>query len=240
MLDWNKAMRYVKRNLSLPSTFLEHSEKEIKEYIVDFTIPDFSNYHPDVERTGVERDNPKYMVSGCRGRYYFFDDEDLAIYGIKQCYFPGDGDMIGGHPIMGPTSFDAIPQFAVSVLRARFLNSFSDWNYDYKFIPPNMVEITNQLQPTSFAVEYMREQPHDLRRIPQPLERDFLDLALADIKIWIGNLRSHYGDGRITLPFGPELNLNGDRLKTDGEALRDKIIQKLTDAYIPPVIIDVG
>lgn len=240
MLNWNKVMTYIKHNLSLPSTFIEHADKDMQDYVKNFTIPDFSNYYPDIHRTGISCGADKHRVANFpETRYYFFDDENLSIYGIKECYFPAESLLIGGHPLMGPMSLEGAKGWSLAVLQSRFTHAFSDFNYAYKYIPPNIVEITNQIKPRELAVEYMREQPHDLRKVPPAMERFFLDLCLADVQIWIGNLRSHYGDGRISLPFGPELNLNGDRLKEEGRTLRENTIQRITELYIPPLIIAV-
>ena len=230
---------YVKHNLSLPSTFIEFANADMQEYIVNFTIPEFSNFYPDIHRTGVSCGAAKHRVSEYpESRYYFFDNEDLGIYGIKECYFPMEGIIgVAGHPMMGPMSLKGAESWALSVLESRFVHAFSEFNYTYKYVPPNRVELPTQMKPTSFAVEYMREQPHDLRKIPPTMERHFLDLCLGDIQIWIGSLRSHYGDGRITLPFGPELNLNGDKLKEEGKALKEQVLQKINELYVPPLII---
>ena len=66
-----------------------------------------------------------------------------------------------------------------------------------------------------------------------------MNLCLADIMIQIGTMRSMYGDGRLSTPFG-ELPINGDNLKSDGKELRRDIIDELKEHTIPPIIIDIG
>ncbi|MGB4206062.1 MAG: hypothetical protein WBJ84_10655, partial [Bacteroidales bacterium] len=81
--------------------------------------------------------------------------------------------------------------------------------------------------------------PHDLRRIPNALKSEFMDLALAEIKVIIGSIRNMYGQGQISTPFG-EINLNGDMLKQEGDDLKREILEKLEEHSLPPVVIDIG
>jgi len=57
--------------------------------------------------------------------------------------------------------------------------------------------------------------------------------------IWIGGIRTSYGGGRLTTPFG-EIPLEGDTLKSEGQELRREVIEKLEENSLPPIVIDVG
>jgi len=238
MINFNQVLNYIKGRLALPSTFIEKNDTEIMDWIKNVTIPDFSNYYPDVEWTSVLVNNTTYIVSGRSYHFYFFDEEDLPIYDIRQCYFSLSDDHITGYPLMPALSFEGMKWWALDVFKSKFFKPFSDWGKTYRFIPQNIVRVLPDA-PENFVVEYEREQPHDLRKIPATLKRIFMDLCLSDIMIWIGSIRTHYGDGRLSTPFG-EIPLNGDSLKAEGNELRDKIIDKISEDTIPPVIIDIG
>jgi len=237
MLNFNQVLQYIKGRLSLPSTFIEKTDLEIQEWIKNVTIPDFSEYFPDEEYVSVLVNDSNYIVPGKTHHFRFFDEEDLPIYDIKECFFSIGDDIITGHPVMGAMSFEGLSCWALSVFKSRFFKPFSEWYKTYKFFMPNIVRVLPDAR-ENFVVNYEREQPHDLRKIPPSMKRIFMDLCLADIMLWIGGIRSHYGGGRITTPFG-EIPLDGDTLKSDGQELRRETIEKLAENTLPPIVIDI-
>lgn len=239
MINWDNVLNYVKGRLSLPSTFIEKTDKEMKDWIINVTIPDFSNYYPDVEYASVIAGSSNHTIPGKTNWYRFFDDEDLPIYGIKECYFDIGDDYITGHPPVGVFSFDNLGCWALDVFKSRFFKPFSYWYKTYKFIPPNQVRVLPDAQGQNFVVEYERQQPEDLRRIPAGMKRLFMDLCYADVGLWIASIRSHYGDGRISTPFG-EIPLSAQSLQSECNDLRREVLEKLIDDTIPPIIIDIG
>ena len=249
MLNWNTVLKYVKGNIALPSSFIEKNEKEIQDWITEETIPQFSQYFPDAEFTAILPHDKTYKHPSKSSHYLIFDEEELPVYDIRMIYFPMDGDLFTGHPPFGAFSFEGMTWWSLSVFKSRFFRPYSMWAKTYKFFPPNVVRILPNVDETmtgdalstnqkAFVVEYEREQPHDLRRIPASLEPQFKKLALSDVMIWIGNIRTQYGDGRITTPFG-EIPLNGENLKNDGRDLHEKTIEILADEAMPPIVVDI-
>jgi hypothetical protein len=238
MINFNQVLQYIKGRLALPSTFIEKTDTEMTDWIINVTLPDFSNYYPDIEWTSVLIDNVNYAVPGKTYHYRFFDEEDLPIYDIRQCYFSLSNDYITGWPALPALSFEGMKWWALDVFKSKMFKPFSQWNKTYRFIPQNIVRVLPDVT-ENFVVEYEREQPHDLRKVPAAMKRMFMDLCLADIMVWIGGIRTHYGGGRLTTPFG-EIPLEGDTLKSEGQELRRELIEKMIDDTIPPVIIDIG
>ena len=239
MLNWNRVMFYIKGRLSLPSSFIEKSEGDIKKWVEEISLPEFSNYFPDTEYTSVLPNNENYRVPGRPNYFRFFDEEELPIYGIKECYFSSGDQFITGHPPFGALSFSSMKWWALDVFKSRFFYPFSHWHQTYKFISPNMVHVLSSGHYVeNFAVYYEREQPHDLRKIPASMTKIFMDLALSDVMIWIGGIRSNYGDGRLSTPFG-EIPLNGETLKSEGNELKREAMEKLIENSIPPIIVDI-
>lgn len=238
MLDWNKVLFYVKAQLALPSSFIEKTDAELIQYLQMVTLPDFSNYYPDWERVGIIRANTTYQHPTKQNWYLIHDEEDLEIFGIRECFFPEGGAFISGHPIVPPMDFSDLPFFALATFKARFFQPFSMWSYNYKFIHPNVVEIIGEYKPDDFVVEYERMQPSDLRKIPNSMQRKFMDLCLADVMIWLGTMRSHYGDGRVQTPFG-EIQLNGADLISRGETKKSELMTTFeNDAFLSGIVID--
>lgn len=238
MLNWNTVLKYIKGRLALPSTFIEKNDEQIKDWIIMTAIPGFSDYFPDEEYTSVLPTNPNYAVPGKTNVYRFFDEEELDIYSIKECYFSIGDEFITGHPPFGAFNFEGLKCWALSVFKSRFFKPFSDWNRTYHFYEPNQVMVLPDAGYENFVVHYEREQPHDLRKIPSTMKRIFMELALAEVMIQIGGIRSQYGDGRLTTPFG-EIPLNGETLKSEGTELKRETMDKLSEETIPPIIIDI-
>ena len=241
MLTWNQTLTYVKQNMSLPSTFFEKNDTELREYLTNTALREFSTIFPDISRTSVITDNTNYQVPGKRSQYYFFDEEGLEIYSIVECYFPLGDSAIMGHPTFGPTSLEAMKWWSLDVFKARTIESYSDFNKSYKFIEPNIVEILENSTYRSnmiFTIEYIRSQPKDLSKVNPRSSMDFMDLCLAHTKLWIGSLRSHFGEGRVTTPLG-DLPINGENLKSEGTELRREVMERLRDQYVPEIYFDV-
>lgn len=240
MISWNKVIRYCKHRVSLPSSYIELTDEEIREYLIDTALSEFSTYFPDTERTSVVVSNPAYVVPNRTNQFYFFDDEDLDIINIKECYFDMGLMSYTHHPHMNPLSMEGMKWWSLQVFTSRFFGKFSDGAFTYKFIEPNIVEV-NTSDPSNignFVVEYEREQPTDLSKVPRALDMMFKDLCLAHLLIRIGGIRSMYGDGQITTPFGT-IDIKGAALKQEGEEIRDKIVQQLKEESILPFILDI-
>lgn len=236
MLNFNQVIQYIKARLALPNGCIEKTDTEIQNYIINVTIPDFSNYFPDVEWVSVLPSNSNYMVPGKTYHYKFFDAENLPIYGIKQCYFSESDDYITGHPPLSSFSFESMKWWSLSVFKSRFFKPFSAWNRTYRFIPPNIVRVL-PCADDNFVVEYEREQPPDLRKIPASMKRVFMDLALADIGILIGSIRTQFSE--ITTQFGT-IPIKGEELKSEYQDLRRETLEKLVENSMPEVFIDIG
>lgn len=238
MLNWNTVLRYIHNNLALPSSYIELTDDQMKEAIIMKSIPEFSKHYPDTEYTSVIVTDSRYKHEIRQNWFYFYDDEDLDIYGIKECFMNLDGPMFAGHPYMEPMSFESLTNWSLDVFKSRFFLPFSQFNYTYHFEQPNYIQVLPS--PTSnFVVYYEREQPHDLRRISNQFKTDFLDLALAEIKILIGSTRTMYGQGQISTPFG-EINLNGDMLRQEGVDLKREVLDRMYEEAPPAVVIDIG
>lgn len=235
MLDWNRVLRYIRNRLALPSSFIEKSDQELREYLIDVTLADFSNYFPDWERCLIDTRDPKFQYPNKKNHYYIFDEEELEIFGIKECYFPMQDNMVTGHPVIPPLSYGGMRWWGLETLKSRVLHPYSMWSHVVRFIHPNIVEVPTETNISRFVVEYERMHPHDLRKIPNAVQRKFLDLAYADAAIWIGNIRTMYSG--IQTPYG-EIPLNGQELTSRGEDVRRELIQKFEEESFPPVVVD--
>ena len=237
MLSWNNVLRFVRNRMMLPTSFIEKNDQELKEYLIENTLSEFSNYFPDWNRVGIICNNANYKHPTKKHQWLIIDEDGLDIFGIRECYFPFDNQVFAGHPIMPAFSFEGIKNWSLEVFKSRYFAPFSMFSYTYKFIPPNIVEINNEIPPNNFVVEYERMQPNDLSKIPLSMQQKFKEFCLADIMLWIGGIRSMYGDDRLQTPFG-EIPLSGDTLISKGEDLKQRILDELKEDSRPPIIID--
>jgi len=238
MLTWDKVLRHIKIMLGIPSGILEKTDEELKEFLIEMTIPFFSMYFPDDEITGIDTQDPNIAHPSKKGHFYLYDAEGLPIYGFKNVFFNASRAALG-HPMVGPSSLEQMKGWALQVFKSATVFPYSNLHHTAKFIEPNIIRVVPGSYTGTIAIEYEREHPHDLSKIPGSMYRIFQDLCLADTKIMLGTLRTQFGDGRITTPFG-EIPLNGDSLKNEGNEMRREIEEKLAQASLPPVVIDVG
>jgi len=238
MLNWNKVLTYAKTGVSLPSGYLEKTDNEILDYLKETSLLEFSSYYPDVETTSVITSNSYYKGDVRQGYYNFFDEENLEIFGIKDCYLPIGEHVIVGHPVMGPVDFSGMKWWALDVFRSKLFKTFSNWDYSFTFKPPNKVIVCPSDPPLNcnFVVEYERSHPTDLRRIPGSLHRQFKELCKSQLMIWIGEIRTMYTDA--STPFG-QLTLKGEELISRGEDIRTRLIDAWTEDTIPPITLEV-
>lgn len=237
MLDWNNVLRYVRARLALPTTFIEKNDEEIRQYLIDNTLAEFSNYYPDWERVGVVTGSDTYKHPTKRHQWLILDELGLDIFGIRECYFPEEGGIFAGHPIMAPMSFEGMKFWSIEVFKSRFFYPHSMFSYTYRFVHPNIVEINNQIVPETFVVEYERMQPNDLSKIPMAMQQKFKNLCVGDTMIWLGGIRSMYGSGQLSTPFG-EIPLNGAELVNKGEEIKQKAMEEIAEDSRPPIVID--
>jgi len=222
--------------LSLPQGFLEKTDQELKDWIILTTIPEFSAYAPDIEWAAIDTENSIYKHEVKQNHYYFFDEEELPILGVSDMFISGSTDYINGHPYIGPYSVNGIKGWALQALNAKLLKPFSNFNYTFKFIPPNIIRILPG-NPGLVVLEYERQHPDDLRKIPAGFNTIFKNLALADVMLWIGQIRSMYSN--VSTPFG-EIQIKGEELVAKGTEIKEKYMELLKEATIPPLVIDIG
>lgn len=241
MLSWNDTLSYCKSGLSLPSTFIEEEDDKLKEYLINSSIREFSQFYPDWNRTSIVVNNPIHKVDGKTNWFYFFDDENLPIIGIKEVYFSLADEAWSGMPLTGPFSMSGMQSWSIQQLESRFYRKYSDFSQIVHYHEPNIVEVLTSnsfLFKNNMVIEYERAQPRDLSKIPESMSMIFMDLCLAHLMIKYGRMRSHYGGGRINTPFG-EIPLESEALLSDGKEMRREIVEELKNNSLPSVIIDV-
>lgn len=234
MLNQNDVLNFIKTNLAFPFQFIEMEDDKILEYIVSYTIKEYSHYFPDVTTIGYNLKYPQNKVPGKANEFYIQDELGLEILDIKSIIFRMGQMVMFGHPPLGPLSLGELPQWTLAVETAGWIKTYSNWNYTYEFKHPNIVRISpTPVSEDICVIEYERMHDPSFSTITNDLGATFLDLCLADIMIVIGRIRSKYAEGgALNTPFG-NVPLNGTQLYDEGKEKKREIIEKLSSGSLP-------
>jgi len=225
MLNTNMVLNYIKDNLGFPFMVLELEDDKILEYIQTYTLKEFSYYSPEVKKLSLNLDLESNLVEGRANEYYIEDPQGREILNVVEVYFSSSNLLFFGHPPLGAMDPIGLRQWALDVENSMMVKAFSSYDYTIEFMHPNVVRISPV--PTncgSVTVEYERAQSSDFSGIPTEYHWVFQEMALADIMIVIGRIRTRYRE--IRSPFG-EIPLDGNELLNEGKEKKREILEKL-------------
>lgn len=231
--NWNDCLEYSKLLLGVPVNLLEIPDDELIGYLRNQVLTLFSQYAPftkyayltDANRVSGPAGSPiyKYKIPVEPGTYIV---DVFAAYPTKDISVI---DMYGGALINAQAAMDLV--IANSYIDAvRSMQTRNTW----EFFPPDIIVF--DLETLASVVVY--HVPHTVLNTIRPdlYQRCFKPLCLAFTKLWVSAMRSKFEN--LATPFGP-LNLNYDRLASEGQTEREAIIQIL-ETIPPDVLIEVS
>lgn len=236
MLNANRVLNYVKDNLGFDFMVLELTDEKIMEYIKTYTLRDFSQYFPHVNKISLNLQLASNQVPGRSNEFYINDPEGREILNVKEIYFDMSDYVMFGHPPIGPFTMEELRNWALDVSVAGMVKQFSSFDKSYEFRHPNIVRISpvpNNI--TYCTVEYERIQADDFREIPNQFQVMFCQLALADIMILLGRIRKKY-EGQLNTPWG-NIPISAE-IGEEGKELKRELTDKLITGSLPNVTID--
>ena len=235
MLTVPKVVNFVKRKLGFPHIVLELSDSEIEEQMLYSSIVEFSKYLPHTNELVINTDKKENKTKQ-ENVFLIHDPDECDIIGVSEVIFPQNNLLINNYPYFAPiTTIDDVPEMVIDILNAENAMQFSKMSTIFDFMMPNKLRIYNSMIPDEFVVQYQRVHPETLETIPVDHQLTFQYLVLADVMSICGNIRNKYSN--ISTPFG-DVPL-GTELASQGEALKDKVIQHL-EALPPNVIFHIG
>lgn len=229
MLTPDSVLETIKLNLGFPYKGIEHSDEVLLSYIRKKTIPLFSSYVPDVAFLEISEQQRHPQISNL---YLLRDPEGRDIITVRDVILPLAVDLIMGHPWPVFPSMEELPIQALETFEARTRKGMSLARHAWEFIPPDKLYVYPQRIQFPMIIRYERIHAPDFSTIPTRWEREFIDLALADVLELIGSIRSQYQT--VSTPFG-EITLNPDFLNTKASELRTAVMEKLNS--LPPNIL---
>jgi hypothetical protein len=227
MLNHSRVLEYIKLNLGFPYNPLELNDEEILNYVKTYTIREFSHYMAAVKTINLNLTNSCLQVPQKSNEFYLIEPDNLEILNVSDVYFPSSNLIFSGHPIMGAFSQADTPGWMLAVESGIQAHLMSDFNKTWEFKHPNILRISPvQLNENECTVEIETMHKEDFSTITNEMQYIFMQLALADIQIMLGNMRRRYATtGGIKTPFG-DIPVDTEIL-ADGKQLKSEIITKL-------------
>ena len=231
--NWNNVLEYIKLFLGVPVNLLEISDDDLVKYLKRQVLTLFSQYAPAKKFTYITSANLLPMTPGSpQFRYRIPIEPGEYIVDIYAAYPLRDisiVDTYGGALINAQMTMDMV--IANSYIDAvRSLQVRNTW----EFIPPDTMIFDQET--TACAIIY--NTPHitlDTVR-PDLFHKAFKPLCLGFTKLWVASMRSKF-EG-LSTPFG-QLNLNYDRLQTEGQTAVDNATTIL-EAIPPDILIEIS
>lgn len=231
--NWNNVLEYIKLFLGVPVNLLEISDDDLIGYLKRQVMPLFSQWAPAKKFTYITSANQIAMTSGSpQFRYRIPIESGDYIVDILEALPLRDVSIVdtyGGALINAQMTMDMV--IANSYIDAvRSMQVRNTW----EFVPPDTIIFDQEV--TACAVVY--NTPHSTLDTVRPdlFHKAFKPLCLGYTKMWVASMRSKF-EGLAT-PFG-QLNLNYDRLQTEGQTSIDNATAIL-EAIPPDILIEVS
>lgn len=236
MLTWSFILQRIKEELSLPFQVLEKSDEEIIDYCKRNSLKTFEQYFPDKNRITLNCADDRIKVPGRVSEFYIIEPDEREILGVID-FIPTMGPLLmNNHPWLGPFSYGEIENWALKTYQAGLLNQFSNFKYNYEFIPPNQLRISPQFN-GNCVVEIERSHDLELSTIPPTIQNTFVNLCIGQFLMMIGRIRKKYSS--YSTPFG-NIELSGDDLFNDGKEIYDRTIDEMKMGSLPNVVFHSG
>ncbi len=221
---------YVKLNLGARTQAFELSDEEIIDIFREHTIPEFSKYEPLIKyyRMTVDEnlitENPTYIY-----QFKNFCYKIMKVNNVIGTATLMDMDLLymqAGRQ----TSYD-VSEFLMSANYAH-MSAIAIPPQTWRFFAPDKIEVMHSSDTMSFNYDFITELAciHENPTTVNPDMYNYLrDLALADIMIFVGRIRSRFET--FTTPYG-EVQVASRSWVDEGNQLREKTLESLKN--IPP------
>jgi len=226
--NWDNLIEYIKLNLGASVLSIEFSDDDLIKIIKNHVLPEFSRYIPLY-------------------RYYLLTEEEnciqhepTKIYEIKN--FPYKIIKID-EIITKPNLLDYNQNISVALYSGDITNLLGT-NYilqsktlvladdTWTFIPPNKIELiksNNSIWVYDDFIAKLACIHEDPTTVDPDLYPYLRDLALAEIMIYIGRIRTKFQS--FNTPIG-QIDMPAQELLQEGQQLKERILEKLD--RLPP------
>ncbi len=221
---------YVKLNLGAKTNAFELSDEEIIDVFRDHTLPEFSRYSPLIRYYRVTEEenmitaNPTYIY-----QFKNFCYKIMKINDVIGTASLGDMDMMYNLSSR-QTTYDVTEM----LMNANYLHmsQIAVPPQTWRFFAPDKIEVIRSRESMDFQRDFIAELAcihNDPTTLNPDLYHFLRDLALADIMIYVGRIRSKYES--FTTPYG-EVQVASRSWVDEGMQLREKVKEDLRN--LPP------
>lgn len=224
---WNNVLEYIKINLGGPLNMLEISDNDLVRLLKNQVLPFFSQFSPKQKYAYVSSANliPPEKPGSPLYLYKIPLEVNERIIDILDVYVGKNTalvDSFGGTIINAATAEDLV----MSNTYIDAIKSLSVKN-TWEFLPPDKLAFDVEATGATIIYNTVHETLDTIQ--PDMYELMFKKLCLANVKIWVANMRSKFNN--LTTPFG-QLDLGWDRLLQEGQTEKQEVMTDLNS--IPP------
>ena len=233
MISINEVLQYIKRNLGYPKVSLELNDEEIVDIIKHESLMAFEKLVPDKGRRIIRKGSKKFRVK--KNLYWVIDPLDREVFWVQDV-IPEESELLAnGYPYTTPLiGFENIPDYVQRANQAHTMLRWGKTLHWWQEPGINQVWIFSEEGVSGqYSVSYTRSHAPDLSTINREYAMSFMNIALANTKMVMGNIRNKYGS--IGTPLG-EIPINGNELYSQGETLLNSTLEDLDK--IKPIFCD--
>jgi len=224
LLDW------VKLNLGAKTQKFELSDEDMIDIFRDHSLPEFSKYVPLIRYYRVTYE--ENLITEHPTFIYEFTDFCYSILKINNVIGTAnlqDLDLMYNQAGR-QTSYD-VSEFLMSANYSH-MSAIAIPPQTWRFFPPNKIELMHTSDAMTLNHNFITELAcvhNDPTTIDPDMYNFLRDLALADIMIFVGRIRSRFES--FTSPYG-EVQVASRSWVDEGNQLREKTLESLRN--LPP------
>lgn len=238
--NWNNLLRFIKRKVGSPLNFLELSDDDIYDIVMEDVMPALSQYigKPVWFRLGAQHLKPgtpqaeDYYTSE---HYIIPVPKEMAIVEVIEVYWNQYGQVGSAHELGMAQGYISMLDPRDTVMANTFIDMVKSFDIvpTFRFIPPREILFDTSLSDKEVIIECKAEHS-DLSTIPSDIYFEiFRPMVHADVLETIVAMRKKYKT--IATPFG-QIELNWEDLKSEADQIKSTIQEKL-DSLPPEILI---
>lgn len=238
--NWNNLLRYVKRKVGSPLNFLELSDEDIYDIVIEDVLPSLSQYigKPVWFKLGSQHIKPGTNTSEnyyTSERYIIPLPKEMAIVEVIEVYWNQYGQAGSNHELGMAQGYISMLDPRDTVMANTFIDMVKSFDIvpTFRFIPPREILFDTSLKGKDIIIECKAEHS-DLSTMPSDIYFEILrPMVHSEVLDAIVAMRKKYKS--IATPFG-QIELNWEELKSESDQIRSTIQEKL-DSLPPEILI---
>ena len=221
---------YIKLNLGASTNAFEFTDEEITDIICEHTIPLFSKYNPLIRYYRMTYD--ANCITESPTHIYQFKNFGYKIMKINQI-IPSSSvqDYNQMYSMALRTGAQDVTDYLMN-MNIMQMSNVAVAPHTWRFFAPDKIEIVKTTDAITFSQDFITEVAcihNDPTTVSPDMYVYLRDLALADIMIYIGRIRTKFQS--FNSPYG-EINVASQSWVEEGNQLRRDTVEALKN--MPP------